>query len=97
VNVFAILSTVALISVALRISWLAVRHFWIKSATQSQESVFFHTQLGQYAACLIVAMMFNTIAGIIGLPWLIRRGITPGMKKNHLGIEISLSDSLTST
>jgi len=78
VNVFAFLSTVALISVALRVIWLAIRHFWLKSSGESQESVFFHTQLGQYAACLIISMIFNTFAGIIGIGWLVKGGITEG-------------------
>ncbi|KAF8150756.1 hypothetical protein B0H34DRAFT_824442 [Crassisporium funariophilum] len=78
VNVFAILSTLALVSVALRIIWLAIQRYWLHPSTESQEYVFFHTQLGQYAACLLIAMIFNTVAGIIGIPWLFQRGITEG-------------------
>ncbi|KAJ3516138.1 hypothetical protein NLJ89_g1317 [Agrocybe chaxingu] len=78
VNVFAFLSTLALVSVALRVIWLAIQRYWFKRIEKPQEYVFFDTQLGQYAACLIIAMMFNTIAGIIGMPWLFMRGVTEG-------------------
>ncbi|KAF6757214.1 hypothetical protein DFP72DRAFT_249870 [Ephemerocybe angulata] len=78
VNGFAILCTLALVSVALRVSWLGIRWFIKKDGEQPQEYVFFNTQLGNYAACLLGAMAFNTGAGIMALPWLIGRGITLG-------------------
>jgi len=75
-NVFAILCTLALLSVAFRICWLAVLH---RNATEKpREYAFFRTQLGNYAGCLLVAMTFNCGAGILALPWLLRRGISLG-------------------
>jgi hypothetical protein len=44
----------------------------------SGTSLFFSTQLGNYCACLLVAMMVNSAAGMVGVPWLINRGITEG-------------------
>ncbi|KAG2017824.1 hypothetical protein CC2G_007299 [Coprinopsis cinerea AmutBmut pab1-1] len=78
VNVFAILCALALVSVALRILWLAVQCFVLRNRIKPQEYVFFHTQLGNYAACLLIGMLFNTLAGIVAVPWLMRRGITEG-------------------
>ncbi|PPQ98759.1 hypothetical protein CVT24_003456 [Panaeolus cyanescens] len=78
VNVFALLSTLALVSVAIRIIYLAIQMAFGENRAQPQEYVFFNTQLGQYAACLLVAMIFNTAAGVIGFPWLFQRGITEG-------------------
>jgi hypothetical protein len=76
VNVFALLSAMALISVILRVFWLAIQR--CRNAFEVREYVFFNTQLGQYAACLIIAMIFNAIAGILGLRWTLNRGITEG-------------------
>ncbi|KIM40010.1 hypothetical protein M413DRAFT_189985 [Hebeloma cylindrosporum] len=78
VNIFAVLATVALVSVVLRVSWLAIRRTFFKSCTDARECVFFHTQLGHYAACLIIALMSNAVAGIIGIQWYFQGGIVDG-------------------
>lgn len=78
VNVFALLSVIALTSVILRIAWMALRRC-MQNKAESQECVFFNTQLGRYAACLVLAMVFNSVAGIIGLQWFVSRGITEGL------------------
>ncbi|KIK62516.1 hypothetical protein GYMLUDRAFT_72736 [Collybiopsis luxurians FD-317 M1] len=72
VNAFAILSTLALFCIFLRVSWLGVLRLLGESVAQS----FFNTQLGYYAACLLIANMINGIAGLMGLPFLIHHGIT---------------------
>lgn len=64
---------------AIRIIYLAVQMAFGENRAQPQEYVFFNTQLGQYAACLLVAMIFNTAAGVIGFPWLLQKGITEGV------------------
>jgi len=47
VNAFAILSSLALLSVASRVIWLALRRFFSKTTEpQSREYVFFNTVLG---------------------------------------------------
>jgi hypothetical protein len=74
VNVFAVLSALALVSVVLRIAWLAI-HKDSEKSRGSHEYVFFNTQLGRYAACLIIATMFNAVSGIIGLQWYVQQGI----------------------
>ncbi|KAF5392381.1 hypothetical protein D9757_001500 [Collybiopsis confluens] len=72
VNAFAILSTLALFCIFLRVSWLGILRLLGEDVAQS----FFNTQLGYYAACLLVANMINGVAGLMGLPFLINRGIT---------------------
>ena len=62
---------------------MAVRITWFKaSPVQTQEIVFFHTQLGNYASCLVIGLFFNAIAGILGLQWLIQHRVTDGMHKH---------------
>jgi hypothetical protein len=72
VNAFAILSTLALFSIFLRVLWLGVLRFLGESVAQS----LFNTQLGYYAACLLIANMISAIAGLMGLPFLLNHAIT---------------------
>ncbi|TFK40233.1 hypothetical protein BDQ12DRAFT_488623 [Crucibulum laeve] len=76
VYVFAVLSAFALLSVVLRIIWLGIQRHWTRA--EPQEYVFFHTQLGHYAACLLIANLFNSTAGLVGITWVVNRGITEG-------------------
>lgn len=79
VNVFAILSTFALVSVAVRVICLNIRQKLSPHSAKPQELVFFNTQLGYYATCLLIGNGFTDIAGLIGLRWLVEKGITKGM------------------
>ncbi|KAJ7583629.1 hypothetical protein C8J56DRAFT_954567 [Mycena floridula] len=72
VNVFAILSALALVSFALRIFYLAVIRAVRPGEAASKEYIFFHTQLGYYAAGLLFANMFNSISGVMGIISLFR-------------------------
>ncbi|THV02835.1 hypothetical protein K435DRAFT_716494 [Dendrothele bispora CBS 962.96] len=72
VNVFAILSTLALSCIFIRVLSLA----GLKLLGHDVSPSFFNTQLGYYAACLLVANLINGVAGLMGLPWLVRKGIT---------------------
>ncbi|KAJ7758865.1 hypothetical protein DFH07DRAFT_818108 [Mycena maculata] len=80
VNAFAILSTLALLTVAFRVIWLAIAKLMSKSTVdaQSREYIFFNTVLGNYAGCLLIANMINGVAGIMGLHQLIGGGIQEG-------------------
>lgn len=78
VNVFAVISASALFSVALRIFWLAVCQKLSPEGTKPQEYIFFNTQLGYYALCLLIANSITDGAGLIGLRWLIMEGIAEG-------------------
>jgi hypothetical protein len=78
VNVFAILSTFSLASVAVRVIWLAIRRHLSPNGAEPKEYIFFNTQLGHYAICLLIANMLNGAAGLIGLRWLSEKGITGG-------------------
>ncbi|KAF8907347.1 hypothetical protein CPB84DRAFT_1844044 [Gymnopilus junonius] len=82
VNVFALLSAIALASVICRVSWMAIQR--CSKPDEIRECVFFNTQLGHYAACLIIALVFNAIAGILGLRWTVEHGITEGKYKANL-------------
>ncbi|KAF5367164.1 hypothetical protein D9758_004004 [Tetrapyrgos nigripes] len=72
VNVFAILSTLALSCIFIRVLCLAGLRLLGHDVAPS----FFNTQLGYYAACLLIANMINGVAGLMGLPWLAHKGIT---------------------
>ncbi|KAK0193661.1 hypothetical protein F5146DRAFT_925195, partial [Armillaria mellea] len=98
VNVVAVLSTVALLSIILRLAWLCIlRVTRRKNITQSREYVFFNTQLGYYAACLLIANMFNSAAGLMGLPFLLARRITEGMIPSSLFIPLFMQFGNVST
>jgi len=77
VSIFALLSSLALLSVAVRVLWLAIRHR-LSDTHATPEYVFFNTQLGHYATCLLVANLFSEVSGLIGFRWLIQQGITEG-------------------
>ncbi|KAJ7056574.1 hypothetical protein C8F01DRAFT_1028968 [Mycena amicta] len=66
VNAFAILSTLALLTVAFRVVWLA------------RAKLFFTTVLGNYAACLLVANLVTGAAGLMSLQQLLKGGIQEG-------------------
>lgn len=72
VNVFAILSTFALSCIFIRVLSLAGLRLLGHDVAPS----FFNTQLGYYAACLLIANMINGVAGLIGVRSLVERGIT---------------------
>jgi len=91
VNIFAILATLALASVVFRVSWMAIRRTFFKPCTRAHECVFFHTQLGHYAACLIIALMFNAVAGIIGIQWYFRGGIVDGRNPSPFTIFLAFN------
>lgn len=78
VNALAILCTLAIVSVIAWIAALGVLRKMKGSTASSSTCLFFNTQLGNYCACLLVAMMINSAAGMLGVPWLISRGITVG-------------------
>jgi hypothetical protein len=86
VNVFALTCTLGLVSVAARVIWLAVRHIFTRNTNARQEFVFFHTQLGNYAACLLFAMTFNSLAGLISFPWLLLHGIREGKQSTFMSL-----------
>jgi len=71
------ISTLALLPVAIRVVWITIQRSRSKSASTS-EYVFFHTQLGQYVGCLMMAMLSNTLAGLLGIAWVAMRGIEDG-------------------
>ncbi|KAF7327452.1 hypothetical protein MKEN_00323300 [Mycena kentingensis (nom. inval.)] len=80
VNAFAVLSTLALLAVAGRVVWLALRRFFSGSSdSQSKEYVFFNTVLGNYAACLLLANIVTGVAGLMGLSQMASGGIEEGL------------------
>lgn len=79
------LSVLALVSVAVRVIWLFARQKLFPESAKPQEHVFFNTQLGYYATCLLVANAFVDVAGMIGLRWLLDKGITEGFSSLSFG------------
>ena len=80
INVFALLSTFALVSLAVRVFFLAIRRLLsYRSIVDSKEYAFFSTQLGNYAACLLIANALSSVAGLMGLVSLARGGILQGI------------------
>ena len=88
VNVVAILSTLALFTIIVRVVWLAVLRFYKQNISQTKEYVFFHTQLGYYAACLLVANMFSSAAGVMGVPYLVQRYIQQGASSTAFPVRV---------
>ncbi|KAG7089796.1 hypothetical protein E1B28_011446 [Marasmius oreades] len=78
VNLFAILSSIALLSIVIRVFWLLVQRLCGHSISHYRDYAFFSTQFGYYAACLLIANTANSVAGLMGLPFLIKRGIDEG-------------------
>jgi len=78
VNIFAMLSTLALVSVAIRAIWLLIGRHPFLTASEKREHTFLNTHFGQYGTCLLLAMTLSTASGIIGISWLSQRGITEG-------------------
>jgi len=79
--VFAVLSTFALISVACRAIWIGIRQKLSPRSSEPREYIFFNTQLGHYAACLLIGNTFVGIAGLIGIRWTAEKGITEGSSR----------------
>ncbi|KIY66534.1 hypothetical protein CYLTODRAFT_455276 [Cylindrobasidium torrendii FP15055 ss-10] len=75
VNIVALLSTAALLSIVARVVWLACLRLYNRNITKTREYVFFQTQLGYYAACLLMANMSTSTAGLMGLPFLAQRAV----------------------
>lgn len=78
VDIFALISSVALVFVASRVILLAVLQRISRRTCKPKEYIFFNTQLGYYAICLLVGNMITDVSGLIGLQWLLDRGITEG-------------------
>ncbi|KAF7317008.1 hypothetical protein HMN09_00435200 [Mycena chlorophos] len=74
----AIISLISLLTVVLRVVWLA-RRFLDPSAPPPREYLFFGTVLGQYSACLMLASLLSGAAGLVCIDQLIKGGIQEGM------------------
>lgn len=61
------------------------------------EILFFRTQLGHYAGCLILGNVFISTAGLINLSWLSRSGLSQGKPVQYYAITINLQVCLGST
>ncbi|KAH0833271.1 hypothetical protein J3R83DRAFT_12335 [Lanmaoa asiatica] len=81
VAVVALLSALALAFIALRTIRLAMMLFLKRDNGTSRppEILFFRTQLGHYAGCLILSNMFISAAGLIDFSWVSRSGLSRGL------------------
>lgn len=77
---FALLSTLALAFIVFRIIRLVVVPYFRDddSTYKAPESLFFRTQLGHYAASLVLSNAFITIAGLVEFSWASQSGIKQG-------------------
>ncbi|KAG8213053.1 hypothetical protein J3R82DRAFT_11445 [Butyriboletus roseoflavus] len=80
VAVFALLSALALAFIALRTMRLAMMLFpeCDDGTARPPEILFFRTQLGHYAGCLVLSNMFISASGLINFSWVSRSGLSPG-------------------
>jgi hypothetical protein len=83
VNIFGLISTSSLVAVLLRVMYLVfTTNFTRRSSSRSEhqsqprECVFFNTQLGYYAACLLIANLLSDVSGSMNLIWLLQKGVT---------------------
>ncbi|KAF4597468.1 DNA-directed DNA polymerase eta rad30 [Pleurotus pulmonarius] len=76
---FSVLATCAIAGVVFRVAYLHLRHRVIDSeGPPSREHVFFRTQLGRYALCLLLGNFCISLAGLFDLKWLAQGVITSG-------------------
>lgn len=80
----ASLSVFALTFLALRALWLVASPIFRPNASQrvSKEHIFFQTQLGHYAACLLASNFFTSAAGVVVARWVADGGLREGMACN---------------
>jgi hypothetical protein len=78
--VFAVLSALALAFIVFRTIRLVVIPSFQRngSACRAPENLFFRTQLGHYAASLVLSNVFLTAAGLMGFFWVEQSGIHQG-------------------
>ena len=86
VAVIALLSALALAFIALRTIRLAMILFHKRddSTSRPPEILFFRTQLGHYAGCLLLSNMFISAAGLIDFGWVSRSGLSRGKQLSYL-------------
>jgi hypothetical protein len=84
VPVFALLSALALAFIVFRSIRLVVIPSFQRngSACRAPENLFFRTQLGHYAASLVLSNVFLTAAGLVEFVWIKQSGIYQGSAFN---------------
>ena len=78
----------ALTFLAVRALWLVTSPVFLPGASQrvSKEHIFFHTQLGHYAACLLGSNFFTSAAGVIVARWVADGGLQEGMARSKISV-----------
>jgi len=78
VAVFSIISAISVIFFLFRVLWVSLYPLLNPRAEKrpSKESVFFHTQLGFYAANLLLGNLLLSLAGTVNVSWAMQNGIT---------------------
>jgi hypothetical protein len=95
VTTFAFISTIAILSVATRALWLAIRRKMDPVRAKPREYIFFNTQLGHYATCLLVSNLCMGIAGVLDVRWISENGITPDTFCTFQGVLMQLGSWAT--
>jgi hypothetical protein len=84
VNIIALLSAIALLSLASRVIWLACNPIFgrVRKQVPTAEAAFFRTRMGVFAICLLIGNLFVSIAGVIGVSWLVQGKVVQGRHQN---------------
>ena len=79
VTAIAMLSTISLLLVLLRIAWIS-GHVAIQKKLEVglSREMFFKTQLGMYVTCLLASNLLSSISGIMGMNWVASKEISGG-------------------
>lgn len=97
--VFSLLATLAFAFIALR----TIRDVTVlflnrgNRAPRPSEILFFHTQLGYYAGCIVLSNFFISVAGLINFNWLSRSGLSRGKQLTFRVITVDVRDYPGST
>lgn len=74
--VSAVLSLLALVFLAVRTAMALLRPG--SAANPAREHIFFRTQLGLFAGCLLLSNFVNSLAGLMEGAWVAKHGLEQG-------------------
>lgn len=80
VFVFALLSTLVLsfVLLVIAVAFYAIKRTSNQNQDLSREALFFRSQLGQYAACLVLSNWIRGVSEWIDIKWIQDDGVTAG-------------------
>jgi hypothetical protein len=80
---FALLSLSALTLVLIRVTWIGLAAIFRRTAVENltREGLFFKSQLGAFAGCLLLANMFTAVSGVLEITWVALDGVEHGVSR----------------